>query len=296
MVIALLIWFIRPAGQKFILSFLLVFSVAAQVWMVNIYRHDWRTQLDYYWQLYWRAPALKSGTAIMSLEQPSPFVTHYSDAGFAINVLYHYQTEDGSLPYWYFSRRHHFDYKPDMPIRYELRTLNFMGNTSDAVAVLHPADSACVRVLDPVYNYDRLFNEGQGELMPVSNPARIIPDYTTPPDPDIFGPEPEHTWCYFFEKADLARQTKDWDTAIALYKQAQQKDLTPDYGAEYIPFIEAYAQTGDWQKAYDLTAQAQNKTRELNEMLCMNWSRLGKIPSADLKVIAQAEQFLSCSK
>ncbi|HLO27768.1 MAG TPA: hypothetical protein VK249_01450, partial [Anaerolineales bacterium] len=55
MVMALLLWFVRPAGQKIVLSFLLIFSIAAQVWMVNVYRRDWRTQLDYYWQLYWRA-------------------------------------------------------------------------------------------------------------------------------------------------------------------------------------------------------------------------------------------------
>jgi len=295
MVLSLLLWFARPAGQKLILAFLLAFSIAAQVWVVNVYRRDWRTQLDYYWQLYWRAPALQTGTAIFSLEQPSPSVTHYSDAGYAINVLYHYQTNDGLLPYWYFSRRFHFEYKPDMPIKYELRTLKFLGNTSNAVGVLHPV-TACVRVLDTVYVYDPLYTEGREILIPVSNPSRIIDDpAAAPPDPNIFGPEPEHTWCYFFEKADLARQQKDWDAAIDLYKQAQKNGFASDNGAEYIPFIEAYAQKGDWQKAYDLTLKAKGTSQGLNKMLCANWARLREIPNSDADVAEQVKQTLACS-
>ncbi len=295
MVIALLLWFVRPAGQKLILGFLLVFSIATQVWMVNIYRRDWSTQLDYYWQLYWRIPAMQSGTAIFSLEQPSPFVTHYSDAGFAVNVLYHYQIADGFLPYWYFSRRHHFDYRPDDPFVYHLRTLEFDGNTSRGIAILHQIDGACLRVLDTVYANDPLYTEGQDVLIPLSNLSRIIPDPAPAlPDPDIFGPEPERTWCYFFEKADLARQAEDWDTAIALYKQAQQAGFSPGYGAEYIPFIEAYARTDNWQKAYDLTVAAQSESKGLRKMLCTNWSRLSELPSADMEVVEQAVRLLSC--
>lgn len=295
MVMALLLWFVRPAGQKFILSFLLVFSIAAQVWVVNVYRRDWRTQLDYYWQLYWRAPALQSGTAIFTFEQPSPFVTHQSDEGFALNVLYHYQTDDGLLPYWHFSRRFHFQYRPNMSFKYPLRGLVFRGNTSEGISVLHQFQSACLRVLDTVYAEDPLFTEGQDVLIPISNLSRIIPNpASAPPDPDIFGPEPVHKWCYFFEKADLARQIKDWNTVIALYKQAQQKGLTPEFGAEYIPFIEAYAQMGDWRKAKDLTLTAQKQTRGLKKMLCANWSRLSGIPSPDTKVIEQVNESLSC--
>jgi hypothetical protein len=279
-----------------ILSFLLIFSIAAQVWVVNVYRLDWRTQLDYYWQLYWRAPALKAGTSVFSLQQPSPSVTHYSDAGFALNVLYHYQTEDGSLPYWFFSRRFHFDYQPGMSFKYHLRTLDFKGNTSNGIGVSHQTNKSCLLVLNTAYAGDPLFTDGQDILIPVSNLSQIIPDpKAAPPDPDIFGPEPPHDWCYFFEKADLARQTKDWKAAIALLKQAKKQGFAPEFGAEYIPFIEAYAQTGDWRTAYELTLAAQKQNSGLKKMLCVNWSRLGGLPSADAKIVAQVRQSLSCS-
>lgn len=295
MLIALVIWLVRPAAQRWILAFLLMFSIAAQVWNINVYRRDWQTQLNYYWQLFWRAPALETGTAIFSLEQPSPSVTHYSDAGYAHNVLYHYQTEDGTLPYWYFSRRFHFDYQPEMPIKYELRTLKFLGNTSNAVGVFHP-DLGCVRVLDSAYLYDPSFTAGQEVLIPVSNLSRILPDPVAgPPDPEIFGVEPERNWCYFFEKADLARQQQDWNTIIDLYQQAQGKGLTPLHGAELIPFIEANAQIGNWEKAYELTLTARSVTSGTKKMLCANWARFAELPSADSKVLAQIEETFVCS-
>lgn len=294
MLVALVIWLVRPPLQRLIFAFLLMFSIATQVWNVNVYRRDWQTQLNYYWQLHWRAPALQSGTAIFSLEQPSPSVTHYSDAGYAHNVLYNYETEDGTLPYWYFSRRFHFEYRPEMPIKYELRTFKFLGNTSNAVGVFHPT-SACVRVLDPIYLDDPLYG-GQEVLIPVSNLSRILPDPVVgPPDPDIFGPEPEHDWCYFFQKADLARQLQDWNSVIELYQEARDQGLTAEHGAEYIPFIEAYAQTGKWEKAYQLTLDAKSTTSGLKKMLCTNWSRLAALPSADPKVLQQVEETFVCS-
>lgn len=295
MLIVLVTWLARPAAQRLVFAFLLVFSIAAQVWNVNVYRRDWQIQLDYYWQLYWRAPALQTGTAIFSLEQPSPSVTHYSDAGYAINVLYHYQTEDRVLPYWYFSRRFHFDYRPEMPIKYELRTLKFLGNTSNAVGVFHPT-SACLRVLDPIYAYDPLYTEGQEVLIPVSNLSRIIPDPVAgPPDPDIFGPEPGHGWCYYFQKADLARQQQDWPAILDIYQEAQSKAFIAEHGAEYLPFIEAFARSGDWEHAYELTLDAKNRTPGLKKMLCANWARLAQLPSADQQVLQQVEQTFACS-
>jgi hypothetical protein len=209
--------------------------------------------------------------------------------------LYHYETDDGTLPYWYFSRRFHFNYVPNDEIKYELRTLRFLGNTSDAVGIFHPT-SGCVRVLDTVYVDDPLYDAGQGVLIPVSNLSRIIPDAESiPPDADIFGQEPARRWCYYFQKADLARQLKDWDTVIDLYQQSQQNKLRVEYGAEFIPFIEAYAQTGDWQKAYELTLAAKDVSRGLNKMICANWSRLRELPSVDEKIVEQVKETFACT-
>lgn len=295
MVVGLVLLFVRPAGQKWVLGFLLMFSVATQTWIVNEYRRDWATQRDYYWQLYWRAPALKPGTAVFSFEYPSRMITHHMDATWAVNVLYHFQAQDGMIPYMFINPEKEFYFQPDMAIRQRARNLVFSGNTSDVVAILHQTGNSCLRILDPVYLHDPLLHEGHDRLIPLSNPSRIIAEPApVPPDTDIFGPEPAHTWCYYFQKADLARQAEDWGEVIELYDQTQRLGIEPGYGAEYIPFIEAYARMGDWQKAYDLTVAADALTPSHKRMLCVNWVRLSRMPSADLNIFERIDQYLSC--
>jgi hypothetical protein len=295
MVVGLVLLLVRPALQKWLFGFLLMFSVATQVWIVNLYRRDWTIQPDYYWQLYWRIPALQADTAVISFGYPSYMITHDMDATWAINILYHFQIQDGVIPYMFITPENDYYFQPDFVLKKRARNLVFNLNTSDAVAVFHQTDTSCLRVLDTVYMYDPLLDEGSERLIPMSDLSRIIPESAPVlPDTDIFGPEPAHTWCYFFQKADLARQMKDWNEVLDLYQQAQRLGINPEYGAEYIPFIEGFAQTGDWQKAYELTIAAEQLTPRHKRMLCSNWVRLAKIPSADMRMVEQVDQSLSC--
>jgi hypothetical protein len=294
-IVGLVLLIVRSTEQKWVFGFLLTFSVATQIWIVNEYRRDWMTQQDYYWQLYWRGPALQSDTAVLSFEYPSRMITHYMDATWAVNVLYHFQIQDGTIPYMFINPENEYYFQPDVVVKQRARNLVFNGNTSDSVAILHQTDVSCLRVLDPVYLHDPLLHEGHDRLIPLSNPSRIVPDPApVPPDTDIFGAEPAHTWCYFFQKADLARQTENWNEVLDLYDQAQQLGFAPGYGAEYIPFIEAYARTGDWQKAYDLTVAADALTSQHKRMLCVNWVRLSNLPSIDIRMFERIDQYLSC--
>lgn len=294
--IALIVWMIQERRRKFLFSLLLVLSIATQVLIVNKYRLDWDVQRDYYWQLAWRAPALEPGTAIISLEQPSESIPGY-DASFALNVLFKGEIVDGSTPYWFFTndRFLNFDFRPDLPIRYTDRNLQFKGNTSDAIAIVHQGESRCLQVLDGAYTGQPFYAAGQDQLIGVSNVSRILPDTEAGAPDSIFGPEPPHTWCYFFEKADLARQMQDWGTVLSLEKQATEQGFAPGFGPEYIPFIEAHAQTGNWQKAYDLSLAAQKLITEMEPLLCASWERLDKLPSADPNIVNQAMQAFSCS-
>lgn len=295
MVVGLALLFVRPFGQKWLFGFLLVFSVATQVWVTNIYRRDWKIQPEYYWQLYWRMPALQPNTAILSYEYPSGLITHELDATWAVNLLYHFQTQDGSMPYMFINPEQEIYFQQNVAITERVRNMRFDGDTSAVVAVVHQTESSCLRVLDTVYTYDPLLADGRDKLIPISNLSRVLPETeSVPPDTDIFGPEPAHTWCYFFQKADLARQMKDWNRVLDLYKQAQRLGFNPEYGAEYIPFIEAFAQTGEWQKAYNLTITAEELTPRHKKILCSNWVRLAELPSADLMIIKQVDQSLSC--
>ena len=296
MTMALIIWLVRTRYHRLVFGLLLMFAVAAQALLVNRYRLEWDAERDYYWQLAWRVPALKPGTAILSFEQPSASIPGY-DASFALNVLFNGQYQDGAVPYWFFTndRFLNFDLVPGKHISYADRNLKFTGNTSDAISVIRQGENRCLQVLDSAYAGQPFYESGQEQLVGVSNVSRISPDVgADPPDPQVFGSEPPREWCYYFEKADLARQFQDWPSVLKMEKQATARRLRAKFGPEFLPFIEAHAQTGDWQGAYDLSLSARAATKEMDPLLCSTWQRLGKLPSADSGITNQALQTLAC--
>ena len=157
------------------------------------------------------------------------------------------------------------------------RTMEFLGSTSQAVVIYVPANG-CLRVLDPA-NGDQVtyspFPESLTALIPLSKPSLILrrsPTLVLPAPP--FGTEPPRTWCYYYEKADLARQGGDWQGVVALAADATQKGLLPEDAVEWLPFIEAEARAGSLVAAEQITRQAWNQEPKLQRGLCALWSRV----------------------
>ncbi|HEX2980779.1 MAG TPA: hypothetical protein VHO48_10990 [Anaerolineaceae bacterium] len=96
------------------------------------------------------------------------------------------------------------------------------------------------------------------------------------PPEAVFGPEPPHTWCYYFEKADLARQMGDWDQVIAWGEQAAQQGFAPAEPTEKLIFAEAYARRARWQDAARLVEDAIQERSFLKSEVCKLWWRVAR--------------------
>jgi hypothetical protein len=282
LLVYILDWVIRTRNQKqWLFLILLAASISLQVYNTNKFRLDWTNQQGIYWQLSWRIPNLEPGTAIIGSGTFTDKSSFY-DGGYIVNLLFSNNITTKIAYFDYFDIWHlpASSYKPDMPLVTKVARGPFKGNTSQAIGMYFNINnpSECVRILDSVYAKDPKFNEGISNIIPISN-LNTISSGADPrvPDPDIFGMEPAHTWCYFFEKADLARQMKDWETILQLGDQANAKNLGPSSGSEYLPFIEANAQTGHWSQGYDLSIAAQKITPGLEPVLCNNWNRFQTI-------------------
>jgi hypothetical protein len=269
----------RP-WKNALLAGLLLLSVAAQITNTQIYEKDWDTQLSTYWQLSWRMPSLAPGTAILSSEIPANSLSDYATA-FAVLSIYADKLPNPHVPYWFLTPRSvgssFAQMAPGFPIHYQVRDVVFDGSTSDAVAIGFPK-GACLRVLDPFYASDPTLSDRERGMIPVSNLSRVG-QTPHPPDGDIFGREPAHDWCFYFQKADLARQNQAWQQVIDLNAQAAQNHKTPRDGAELLPLIEAYARTGQWSQALDASRQAQEVTDQIGPLLCTTWASYAKLPS-----------------
>jgi hypothetical protein len=97
-------------------------------------------------------------------------------------------------------------------------------------------------------------------VKPLSKIDRVLTGAVPPkPAASIFGPEPAHGWCYYYQKAELALQTDDWQKIIALGDEVWKQDLHPQDAIEWMPFVQAYAVTGDLSNLGKVAKQARRE-------------------------------------
>jgi hypothetical protein len=294
-------------------------AVGLQFANVTSFRHESVLQKDFAWQLAWRAPALESGTLLVTDGLPFPYT---DDEGLTFLVNWTYAPENLSthLPLAVDALTVRLGngipaLEPGQPIlQTGYKAVDFAGSTDDMIVFVYRPPS-CLRLLDPVYDRDlvqvRIAGLANGRsvdletaalpplvaaALPLSDPGRIVPDpgQAAAPPAFLFAPEPAHTWCYFFEKADLARQAGDWDTVAALGDLAFDSQYAPADLSEYMVFIEAYARLGRWTKADDLTRAVSAPAPLLDPALCAAWERAGKGSDKAGDHIAAMLQELRC--
>lgn len=288
LVVCLAEWLAGQRSRKAVaLAVLLGLAVATQMQTVNKYRLHWELQRQYFWQFSWRVPGLETGTAIGAPELPFSYMSGIS-MGFAFNTLYDARPQAGQpVPYWFIEALRYRgslllpDFTPAQPILYTgFRNITFESSTDHMLGVNFNAARGCLRVMDPVYQSapvlsDYPVSEGEVELYAISHPGQITEEgQPSPLLKQIYGPEPAHDWCYYYEKADLARQFGRWEQAAALGAEAASLGYQPRLGAEMVPFIEAHAHTGQWEEALGDTRTAVSLSPQSQPLLCQTWMRI----------------------
>lgn len=282
-----------------ILSILIATSIGFHVLNTNEYRRSWIEQTDFYWQLYWRVPNIVPGTAVLSAGEILPRMGEYPTS-FALSTIYPGSGPVEELRYYFFNLEKHFDTELEdlvqgMPLRKVAYSSRFLGQSRDSLVIHYePEQYECLWVLRPQDGEIRALPEITRDVLTISNLERIQP--ASPGDRpiplQIFGPEPAHTWCYYFQKADLARQVGDWERTVNLWQEARANGYAPGNGVEYLPFIEAFARLGEWEKAAELTLIAEQLPRVMRPSLCALWERLEEETSPSAGRQAAMDQIL----
>jgi hypothetical protein len=160
--------------------------------------------------------------------------------------------------------------------------------------LLEYAPPSCLHILTQAYDGDRISLMLDSEMpwrrdktdvrllpelalaaLPLSNPEQIIvnpPSAARPPE-FLFGPEPPHRWCFYYEKADLARQTGDWEKVVQIADEVFSIPYYPDNYYEYLLFIDGYLRLHRWDEAQMLTNKVAETGPVLRPALCTIWQR-----------------------
>jgi hypothetical protein len=237
----------------------------------------------------WRAPGFEPGTMVLMNEE----LEYYADNSLsaALNWIYAPNLHSNQIPYVLFFPRNRIGgslpgLEPGLPITYHYWIGNFTGNTSQMLAFYY-RPPGCLRVLDPEIDPENHFIQEESlmrEAARLSSSAWITPD-STARMPDVYGPEPAHGWCYYFEQADLARQLGDWQRVIQLGEVAFNLDDHPNDPLERFVFIEGYAHEGRWPRAEELAIQSHNVSPSyVDPLLCRLLNRMDReIPTSEAK-------------
>jgi hypothetical protein len=292
----------HPPYRNLMLSILLGLGISIQVQTARSYQASWDKQRQFYWQLYWRAPALQPNTLVVADQEVLFFMGDYPTA-FAINLLYPQTTNPPMASYWFNAGSEHIDWKSftsGEPIALNKYATTFNANIQNVVAItFNYEQNECLHVLRPDYSIVSGLTDEAYKWAAISNLSRIEPTTKSVPPPDIFGNEPQHTWCYYYEQADLASQFQDWHQVASLWQEASQQGVWARNGIELLPFIRAYAMLNDWQAAQKLTVRASTLPDQQLPMLCALWKNLASATSASSRrdqAVSSVDARLQCQK
>ncbi len=263
-------------AQMILVALLVGFAVSRHFRLEDIFRRDWATQQDLFWQMTWRMPALEKGTILLSNDLP---VTYYSDNSLTgpLNWVYSPPGEMNVILYFASIRvgKTLPSVEPGQPHQLYYIGPTFYGNTTNILAVDYEPPG-CFRVIDPeVEEVNRLLPPALRDVAKYSNQSVILFEKQNQLTGQLFGSEPPHNWCYYFGQAELARQMGDWEKVAHLGDIAFALDDYPNDPFERFVFIEGYANVGDWKKAVELSTTSYKISKAyVGPSLCRLWDRI----------------------
>ncbi len=298
-IVGLLEWF-NPRRLPKVALLAILIGLAAGFHLRNSvsYYRSTLMQNQFYWQLYWRAPYIQPGTALLSADELFPFVGRNPTA-VTLNLLYPQPYGSRQVGYWFLELYHDVGSKvvPKLPrgrtLNANFRTFDFTGSSLDSLVIFYkPGAGRCLWVLSPEDADNPEVPELTRLALPVSNLGRIQSEPISGgyPPTDLFGDEPPHTWCYYYQKAELARQFDDWQAVAQLGDQAQEQGYTPMNANEWSPFIAGYAYIGKWKQALERTMDAYDLNNDIAPRLCTLWGHIQTETSPPAGVNANLEQ------
>lgn len=252
---------------------------------------------SFWWQVAWRIPQIKMGTTLVANYPVTPIQEDYFVWGPA-NLIYYPQGVAGDqirieIPAAVLNRNSLLKILGNGGKDHDnRRSIRSVTDYQNILVLSMPSRESCVHVIDGI---DPEISPHEEErimvIAPFSNPDLIdlTSEHHTPPE-IVFGPEPPHDWCYYYEKADLARQRGDWEHIVRLGNEVLQIGFVPQDEIEWIPFLLAYAQAGEADRLDNIRRSMKNADPFVVQQACQ---KLGGMPGLSSNVIEVVDTFCS---
>jgi hypothetical protein len=260
----------------------LLISSAASAHFQNgmTYKRDWESFQDFLWQLTWRIPSIEKGTALLG---SAIDLSYYSDNSLTapLNMTFSSDISSEELEYLFIYTGVRLNsglpaLEKDQRIKQNYRSFTFTGNTSNIIALMYNPP-ACLKVMDRVLS-NSITNPNltmlQVDELKLSNLSLVRQKPENIPFDKLITGNPDTSWCYYFERADLARQFQQYNLITDYGNIALNKGLIPRDASEWLPFLEGYIYTGDWEKAITVGDMVFQEEGNYENGLCYTMKRI----------------------
>ena len=281
-VIGAILYYLRGSARWAVFFSLLFLAVMTHYHSAAYYARFWDYERNIVWQLSWRAPALQPGTTVIaSLPDGYRLAEEYEVWG-PVNMAYYpgqSMQVSGQIPYDGML----LDLLDGKKEFRTMRNINVKRDYSKPLILSLPSQNSCVHVIDGLH-LALPYNENP-RIKDVAALSRIelIDPSAAPVTPPVstFGAEPEHGWCFYYQKMGLALQAGNFAEAARLADEAAQKGLKPSDETEWMPILVAYANVGQADKA---SSAADEIDKSVRRYICLQES-----PSAQWPIGYNAE-------
>lgn len=274
-----------------LLSLIVGLSATFHIQNINTYFKEWEQVREIFWQLTWRAPGIEPGTMLMMDGLPTKYYPSNSYTSL-LNWTYDPMAFDGDEKYKIIEISQRLgnvlpSLDPDVPIVHG----SFSGNTSRSITIFK-SSSGCLHVLRPDDLFYRDIAPALNESMQLTDEGLIDPNPSELAQPPaLMQPEPAHGWCYYLQKAELARQEGDWVKITAIAHEIENQSLTPPVSFDWAVFVEGFTQLGDFERAADYLGRIASQPPGYDAALCAFIERLAeKVDGGNVLLTAEAIQ------
>ena len=240
------------------LIYAMLIGLSTGIQMVNArgFMIQYDNQKALFQEMIWRIPSLTPGTALVTDDIYNSEYSSGSSLSAPLNLIFNQQPINENLNYqMIFLGSPQADgisgFEAGESIDLKLRNFKFNGNTSDMLLFTKNWNS-CFRVVYPSDNaldfrWARQYLIWE-KLIPLTNLGTIeLTDVEQELPSRYFGTSLPRTWCYYFEKADLALQKRNLEEVKSLYMQAQDSGLSSSVIFEWLPLLKAEILSGNVQ-------------------------------------------------
>lgn len=238
---------------------------------------------NFWWQVSWRIPQLQTETTLVANYSHTAIEEDYFIWGPANLIYYPKSTQpqkiQPALSGLVLNRASVISILNHAELTFLNRRSIITNIGYDNILILtQPSLSSCVQVLDGNFPITSEYEQYDIQIIAgESNLSNIILDKKAPPPLEVvFGSEPEHDWCYYYQTASLAFQRGDYESVLDIKQKAERSGFSATDPVEWMPFLQAAILLEEYEQASEfarfikrssfLQAQACDNLQEMPNM------------------------------